>query len=52
LYIEITNIDGEKLIDESEEILKKLLRLAQIASNPSHHTLLIKKVDRHNKCTP
>ena len=34
LYIEITNIDGEKIIDKSEEILKKLLRLAQIASNP------------------
>ena len=34
LYIEITNIDGEKIIDESSEILKKLLRLAQIASNP------------------
>ncbi len=34
LYIEITNINGEKIIDESEEILKKLLRLAQIASNP------------------
>lgn len=34
LYIEITNINGEKIIDKSEEILKKLLRLAQIASNP------------------
>ncbi len=34
LYIEIININGEKIIDESEEILKKLLRLAQIASNP------------------
>lgn len=34
LYIEITNINGGKIIDESEEILKKLLRLAQIASNP------------------
>lgn len=34
LYIEITNIDGEKIIDESDELLKKLLRLAQIASNP------------------
>jgi len=34
LYIEITNIDGIKVIDESEVILKKLLRLAQIASNP------------------
>lgn len=34
LYIEITNIDGEKIIDESNELLKKLLRLAQIASNP------------------
>ena len=34
LYIEVTNIDGDIVIDESEEILKKLLRLAQIASNP------------------
>lgn len=34
LYIEITNIDGKKIIDESNELLKKLLRLAQIASNP------------------
>jgi len=34
LYIEITNINGNKIIDESEEVLKKLLRLAQIASNP------------------
>ena len=34
LYIEITNIDGEKIIDRSNELLKKLIRLAQIASNP------------------
>ena len=34
LYIEITNIDGEKIVDKSTELLKKLLRLAQIASNP------------------
>lgn len=34
LFIEITNIDGEKIIDRSNEFLKKLLRLAQIASNP------------------
>lgn len=34
LYIEIVNIKGEKIIDESSNILKKLLRLAQIASNP------------------
>ena len=34
LYIEVTNLDGEKIIDESNELLKKLLRLAQIASNP------------------
>lgn len=34
LYIEITDISGEKIIDESDEILKKLLRLAQLASNP------------------
>jgi SNF2 family DNA or RNA helicase len=34
LYIEITNIAGEAIIDRSDELLKKLLRLAQIASNP------------------
>ncbi|KUK55982.1 MAG: Helicase domain protein [Atribacteria bacterium 34_128] len=34
LYIEITNIEGKKIIDESNVLLKKLLRLAQIASNP------------------
>jgi len=34
LYIEITNLDGQKVIDESVVVLKKLLRLAQIASNP------------------
>jgi SNF2 family DNA or RNA helicase len=34
LYIEITNMNGQRVIDESDEILKKLLRLAQIASNP------------------
>ncbi len=34
LFIEISNIKGEEIIDRSEEILKKLLRLAQIASNP------------------
>lgn len=34
LYVEVTNLNGEKIIDESNEFLKKLLRLAQIASNP------------------
>jgi SNF2 family DNA or RNA helicase len=34
LRIEITNVQGEIVFDESEAILKKLLRLAQIASNP------------------
>ena len=34
LYVEVTNLNGEKIIDESNELLKKLLRLAQIASNP------------------
>lgn len=34
LFVEITNIDGQKVIDESDEILKRLLRLAQIVSNP------------------
>jgi SNF2 family DNA or RNA helicase len=34
LRIEITNIKGEIIIDESEAILKKMLRLTQIVSNP------------------
>ncbi len=34
LIIEITNIAGEIILDESSNILKKLLRLTQIASNP------------------
>ena len=34
LYIEVTNMDGERIIDESNDVLKKLLRLVQIASNP------------------
>lgn len=34
LRIEIQNMEGETIIDEAENILKKLLRLTQIASNP------------------
>jgi SNF2 family DNA or RNA helicase len=34
LRIEIQNMDGNIVIDEAENILKKLLRLTQIASNP------------------
>jgi SWI/SNF-related matrix-associated actin-dependent regulator of chromatin subfamily A-like protein 1 len=34
LVIEIQNIEGEIVLDESNEILKKLIRLVQIASNP------------------
>jgi len=34
LYIEIKNMDGKIIQDESKNILKKLLRLTQIASNP------------------
>jgi len=34
LYIEVTNMDGERIIDESRDLLKRLLRLVQIASNP------------------
>lgn len=34
LRIEILNMDGETIVDEAENILKKLLRLTQIASNP------------------
>ena len=35
LKIEVQDIDGNISIDEAENILKKLLRLTQIASNPS-----------------
>jgi len=35
LKIEITCLDGTKVIDEAENILKRLLRLVQLASNPS-----------------
>jgi len=34
LKIEITNIHGDIIFDESDAILKKLLRLTQISSNP------------------
>jgi len=34
LRIEIQDMDGNTIIDKSENILKKLLRLTQIASNP------------------
>lgn len=34
LRIEILNMDGEAIVDEAENVLKKLLRLTQIASNP------------------
>lgn len=34
LIVEIENLDGNKIIDESSNILKKLLRLTQISSNP------------------
>jgi len=34
LRIEIQDMEGNKIIDESSNILKKLLRLTQIASNP------------------
>lgn len=35
LRIEVTRLNGEIVIDEAENILKKLLRLTQIASNPA-----------------
>lgn len=35
LLVEILNTDEKKIIDESKSILKKLLRLVQIASNPA-----------------
>ncbi len=34
LYLEISNMDGDQIIDESENILKRILRLNQITSNP------------------
>lgn len=34
LCLEITNKDGDEVLDECEYILKRLLRLIQIASNP------------------
>ena len=34
LLVEITNLDDEQVIDEADNILKQLLRLTQIASNP------------------
>ncbi len=34
LYLEIVNLDGQQVIDDSENILKRLLRLVQISSNP------------------
>jgi SNF2 family DNA or RNA helicase len=34
LRIEVKNIQGEVVLDESEALLKKLLRLTQIVSNP------------------
>jgi SNF2 family DNA or RNA helicase len=34
LYLEIENMDGDEVEDNSENILKRLLRLTQIASNP------------------
>lgn len=34
MLIEIKNIDGKLILDNSENILKRLLRLVQVASNP------------------
>ena len=34
LYLDISNMSGEEIRDNSENILKRLLRLNQIASNP------------------
>ncbi len=34
LYLEITNMDGEHVADDAENILKRMLRLVEIASNP------------------
>ena len=35
LYLEITRLDGEQVVDDAENILKRILRLVQIASNPT-----------------
>lgn len=35
LRLEVNNMSGEIIIDEAENILKKMLRLTQIASNPA-----------------
>lgn len=34
LYLEITTLDGEQVVDDAENILKRILRLVEIASNP------------------
>lgn len=34
LQIMVTALDGSKIVDEAENILKKMLRLVQLASNP------------------
>lgn len=34
LYIEITRLDGEQIVDDAANILKRMLRLIEIASNP------------------
>lgn len=34
LLVEISNLDGQVIIDQIDNVLKKLLRLTQIASNP------------------
>jgi SNF2 family DNA or RNA helicase len=34
LYLEITTLDGEQVVDDAENILKRMLRLVEIASNP------------------
>jgi SNF2 family DNA or RNA helicase len=35
LYLEVVNMDGRTIEEDADNILKKLLRLTQIASNPS-----------------
>ena len=34
LYLEIKTLEGEQIIDDAENILKRMLRLIEIASNP------------------
>jgi SNF2 family DNA or RNA helicase len=34
LFLEVTSMDGDQVIDDAENLLKRMLRLVEIASNP------------------